>query len=486
MNEKDISGLVKDWFTKVDNKITTNAVAKQFILEEIEGASFGNEKSQRFAELSGFNKAEYTGAMTDNSFDEVDGVDSPQQILMFDCHLPLRNRIDNDILIDVRFQVVDKIMKKYSLGKYSFQNMRLSLKSLDSNSYIFIDKHKEYLIYDSNEFEEVSDRKYYSQKIRLYIEINDNLVTLEPQYKTKSSFEIINEEKLLNKVVITTEGKTDWKHLKKALNRFQGKGIYLNLNIKFDEYENRGAGEASLENQLKAYASDKQEKKIIGIFDRDTKKYVKEYGKQEFVKVLDRDYENRLKEKIEKYYSDKSSPKYKSFEQNLESGNYSEIEEDIKKALTGHEYNEWKKLSENNVYAFCIPEIQDSDSPRKLDAICIEFYYKEKDLKTTTKDGKRLFFADEFKVNQEHRDKSERFISKCGKFKTESVKVKEGAKKELTLISTPVYNDENKDILLSKNDFTNHIINDVEGFNDFEIENFKLIFDVIEKIIYDV
>ena len=40
-------------------------------------------------------------------------------------------------------------------------------------------------------------------------------------------------------------------------------------------------------------------------------------------------------------------------------------------------------------------------------------------------------------------------------------------------------------IALSKNDFTNNIINDVEGFDNFDIENFKLIFDVIEKIVND-
>jgi len=313
------------------------------------------------------------------------------------------------------------------------------------------------------------------------LHINNEVILKKPKKKSISKSQNLDFSSL-----IITEGKTDWKHLKKALEKFQMLGQYKNLNIKFDEYKDRGAGEAYLENQLKSYASHKQEKKIIGIFDRDTKAYVRDYGKQEFVKILDKDYKNRLKEKIEKYYSDKSSPKYKSFEQNLESGNYSEIEEDIKKALTGREYQEWKKLSENNVYAFCIPEIQDSDSSRELDAICIEFYYQERDLQRTTQDGKRLFFADEFEFNKEHSDKSERFISKCGKFTTESAKVKKGATKELTLISTPVYDDKKQNVLLLKNDFTNHIINDVEGFDNFDIENFKLIFDVIEKIIRDV
>ena len=38
---------------------------------------------------------------------------------------------------------------------------------------------------------------------------------------------------------------------------------------------------------------------------------------------------------------------------------------------------------------------------------------------------------------------------------------------------------------LSKNDFAKNIYNDVEGFDNFDIENFRLIFDVIGKIVND-
>jgi hypothetical protein len=43
---------------------------------------------------------------------------------------------------------------------------------------------------------------------------------------------IIEEEKESNdKPLIITEGKTDWKHLKKALERFKNNGLYLRLQI---------------------------------------------------------------------------------------------------------------------------------------------------------------------------------------------------------------------------------------------------------------
>jgi len=290
--------------------------------------------------------------------------------------------------------------------------------------------------------------------------------------------------------LIITEGKTDWRHLKKALERFQIiYGEYIDLNIQFEEYHDIGAGESTIDSWLKSTAKLKQEQRHIFMFDRDTSKYVEEYGKKEFIRVLDKDYLNRLKEKLEKHYGDKSSTKYLNIEEYLDEGLYQKADEEIKKVFTGDEYNEWEKLSHNQVYALCIPEIKNSDSPRTLDKICIEFYYKEKDLKTT-KDGKRLFFADEFEFNKENKgDNSKRFISKCSKFKTSSRKVKKGATAELTLISTPVYSIDDEqcknNLLLSKNDFTKYIENEVEGFDDFDIENFRLIFDVIEKIVKD-
>ena len=422
LNKEKISELVENWFTRIDEKITTNAVAKQFILEEIEGASLGNEKSQRFAELSGFNVTEYTGAMIDKTFDEVDGIKSPQQILMFECHIPLKDIIGNDIALDIRLQVVDKIMKKYSLGKYSFQNIRFSLKSFSSNSCIFIDKYKEYLIYDTKKFERVSEYRYYNQETKVYIEINENDVISILDNGIKQDFEIIDKKELLDDVIIITEGKTDWKHLKKALTKFQKQGVYLNLNIQFEEYEQTDMGDSELATMVRTYAKVKQEKKHIMVFDRDQ---VGKNGKKDVKKLF--------------------------VEENLFSnhGNY--------------------------VYSMFIPKINDD-----LDEICIEFFYKKKEVINAWDNGKRLFYGNEF--NQQTQ------VSFCGSYKTDKpypkvLDILDGDNRK------KVYyiNDEKcaHNIALSKNDFTNNIITDVEGFDNFDIEYFKLIFDVIEKIVND-
>jgi len=422
LNKKEISELVDNWFTRVDEKITTNAVAKQFIFEEIEGASFGNKKSQRFAKLSGFDLIEYTNAMTDRTFDEVDGAGGPQQVLMYECHEPLKDIIGNNIALDIRLQVVDKIMKKYSLGKYSFQNIRFSLKSSSSNSYIFIDKYKEYLIYDTKRFEKVIEYRYYNQETKVYIEINENDVISILDNGIKKNFGIIDRKELLDEVVVITEGKTDWKHLKKALKKFQEQGLYLNLNIKFEEYEQTDMGDSELATMVRTYAKVKQEKKYIMVFDRDQ---VGKNGKKDVKKLF--------------------------------------VEENL---FSNHG---------NNVYSMFIPKINDD-----LDEICIEFFYEKEEVINAWDNGKRLFYGNEF--NQQTQ------VSFCGSYKTDKpypkvLDILDGDNKKKVY-----YIDDEKcenNIALSKNDFTNNIIDDVEGFDNFDIENFKLIFDVIEKIVND-
>jgi len=220
------------------------------------------------------------------------------------------------------------------------------------------------------------------------------------------------KEEDTTKPLIFTEGKTDWKHLKKALERFKQNGLYANLDIKFEEYE-YDMGDANLDRMVESYRKTQQAKKYIFMFDRDNDKYIKKYGKEVF-------------------------------------NNHG-----------------------NNVYSFCIPKISS-----KLDKICIEFYYNKDDLKTEDENGRRLFLGDEFFVNANGN-------SKCKKFQT---RLQNKAGKALEIIDSGVYKRDDLEmknsIALSKNDFAENILNDIEGFNNFNIENFKLIFDVIDKIVH--
>ncbi len=107
----------------VNQKIPSEEVAIQFILEEIEAASQGNELARIFADHSGFDEDDYIGAMH-NSFEEVDGEDGPQQEILNLCMMLYP---DQDLMADLRIKTVDNIMKYWKLGKYSPVNEKVRL-----------------------------------------------------------------------------------------------------------------------------------------------------------------------------------------------------------------------------------------------------------------------------------------------------------------------------------------------------------------------
>ncbi len=89
--------------------------AYQFILEEIEAASLGNEEAIRFALDSGIPSSEYTGAMK-RSRPEIDGKTGPQQFLSI---ITMQLSSDKDLMVKFRTKVVDKVMKHFYFGKYA-------------------------------------------------------------------------------------------------------------------------------------------------------------------------------------------------------------------------------------------------------------------------------------------------------------------------------------------------------------------------------
>lgn len=94
------------------NKISTQAVAYQFVLEELESASIGNSLSKAFVKNSGVDSSEYKGAMG-NSMTEVDGPEGPQQFLRF-----IGMQLSEPLRVQVSLGVVDGVMQHFSLGKY--------------------------------------------------------------------------------------------------------------------------------------------------------------------------------------------------------------------------------------------------------------------------------------------------------------------------------------------------------------------------------
>lgn len=137
----------------------------------------------------------------------------------------------------------------------------------------------------------------------------------------------------LIKPVIFTEGKTDWKHIKKALSVFQAQSEFTDIDVEIFEYDFDN-GDPQLFNYLKTVSKLPNLHKIIGIFDCD-----EDNGK----KIA------QLPEGIQEFG--------------------------------------------NNVYAMSIPVPSFRDNIKE---ISIEFLYKDDDLKRCDTNGRRLYTSDEF------------------------------------------------------------------------------------------
>ena len=113
MDELELKAIF--YAVKINNQyIHSDEVALQFILEELDAARQGNDVAVNFVNNSGFEKNDYIDAMK-NSFEEVDGPEGPQQLL-----LGLIMTVDDiDERVKFRISIVDKIMQERKLGKYS-------------------------------------------------------------------------------------------------------------------------------------------------------------------------------------------------------------------------------------------------------------------------------------------------------------------------------------------------------------------------------
>lgn len=90
-------------------------VIVQLILEDIEGASMGNDKAKAFARTSGIAPSQYTGALN-NSRPEVDG---PKGVKTFLDEMAMQYYPNLERVADFRLAATDYIMQFHGLGKYA-------------------------------------------------------------------------------------------------------------------------------------------------------------------------------------------------------------------------------------------------------------------------------------------------------------------------------------------------------------------------------
>lgn len=276
---------------------------------------------------------------------------------------------------------------------------------------------------ESSRIVKVEKDKYSDMQKALikYYETEENLrklvTNLEMQIKKSS-----------DKSIIICEGKTDPKHLTKAMKKL-GKTIDNIEFIGLTEGKSN-SGLSALKGLLKHLSIMPRSNKIIGIFDRD------------------------------------------------ELGNVSEIEANNKK----------HKSYGNDVYAFCIPEIEFKNEKGDAveTAIEIEHLYPINIIKTKVKTeagDRRLFLGSEFLYNGE---------SECGIYHMEGANFKNKKINLNHIIDGKVYLKteyvnklmlEKKNYALSKSDFANAIEDDAIFTSEEDFKNFKPIFELIERII---
>lgn len=212
----------------------------------------------------------------------------------------------------------------------------------------------------------------------------------------------------LERPLILTEGKTDWKHIKNALDFYKKNGRYESLEIEFWENE-EDLGDSKLETLLNSLATVNNRHKIIGVFDSDDK-----IGKK-----------------------------------------YIEI-----------------KCFGKNVFGICIPKHE-----KYTNGISIEFLYNDDDIKKCDINGRRLYLSNEFK------EKSHRLITN-NEISTSSNKVDAYYKCGIVkIIDMDVFDLNDNNIALSKNDFESNIINKTYPFDNIELSGFIPLLDKIEEIV---
>lgn len=313
------------------------------------------------------------------------------------------DEIDLHLHIELQKEILPKLINLFPKVQFIITSHSPFFLSGMANSNLF--KQDDYLVVNMPSGKMLNAYDEFEEFNRAY-EIFEDLTN---DYKKERDL-LKTELEKSTKSIIITEGKTDWKHLKKALDRFKSQDLYLDLDIEFLEYEeNIRMGDSSLESMLEAFKKTPQNKKTIFMFDRDNNDIYRKYASDEF--------NNHL----------------------------------------------------NNVYSFCIPKIDDD-----FDKISLEFYYKDEDLKTVDENNRRLFIGNEFYATAN---------SKCGIYQTE----KKDKCDKLVIIDEKVYKNDDLEhknsLALTKNSFAENILKDVDGFNSFDIENFKKIFDVIHRIV---
>ena len=126
----------------------------------------------------------------------------------------------------------------------------------------------------------------------------------------------------------------------------------------------------------------------------------------------------------------------------------------------------------NNVYGCSIKDTQGFNCP-----ISIEMLYSRDDITRLDKNGRRIYLSDEF-TEKSHQLKENTSIVCNNKTLIDAQK-----KRTIKIVDKEVFNNNENSLALSKEQFAENILNNVDNFANVNIIGFKNIFDVISSII---
>lgn len=244
----------------------------------------------------------------------------------------------------------------------------------------------------------------------LFINKNEQFRNRYEELKKKSE----NETKPL----IITEGKTDWKHLKFALNTLMSKGQYTSLDVDFFEYDSEvNMGDIRLSQMCDHMATLPQKRKMIFVFDRDNPT--------------------------------------------------------ITKSMSGspHDFKVWG----NNVYSVCLPIPAHRVDYKNLS---IELYYTDETLRTIDPvTGKRLWFSNEIEIITKPTTGQKLYRAQAAPSVDD-----EFGKKVFDQPADQIIDADGRAVGLSKSAFAEIITSTPQDSNSIDMSAFANFFGVLEKI----
>lgn len=251
-----------------------------------------------------------------------------------------------------------------------------------------------------------------AKAIDIYCEVYDMMIGENENYKQLYD-KLLPMVRNVARPLVITEGKTDAKHIKNAMEKLGTEGV----DVEFFEIGNLEWGDSRLESILNSLSMLDNQRKIIGIFDRDNDKYVR--------------------------YATGEGRTYKCLREG------------------------------SNVYAFCIPLVNEAEYGQK---ISIEHYYHRNDLLKGNDDNRRLFLGDEFYTSGNSKDSL--YQTKISNIQN---KVQING-----IIDEKVYRRDDLEqinsIAMSKDAFAELVCGGTNYSDGFDFSNFNQILDVLREI----